>query len=106
MFENGQIIESPHGFSVVRLQIDPTYTSWLATDRYRGHFSDDEVRVWLQLPAGGDFAPGTLIDLDDDQITKRSDGTWHWIGLGRQAYLDDEQINGFVLQGIATVISY
>ena len=46
MYENGTIIESPYGHSVVRVPLSPSQTVWLATDEYRGWFTDDEVAGW------------------------------------------------------------
>ena len=53
-----------------------------------------------------EFPPGTLVDLpmDDDQIVKRESGHWHYIGLRRRAYLDDDAVRGFIREGQAVIL--
>lgn len=104
MYENGTIIESPFGFSVVRVAVDPNHDVWLATDHYRGSYQDAEVDSWRGIPPEGeDFPVGTGINLDDDWAVKRDDGSWHWVREGRRAYLRDSDMRRFIRNGDAKI---
>ena len=46
--KNGTIVKSPFGHDVVRVPLSPSQDVYLATDQYRGWFTDEEVEGWEQ----------------------------------------------------------